>query len=237
MNRLFAGALGAGAAALALHASVARADVTFSAFGGDLAASAHFAQSGGDLVITLTNTSPVDVDAPMDVLTALFFDVNGPALLLTPMSGVLGPGSTVLFDDPPPGGVGGGEWEYEDSFGAPAPHGAQYGISSAGFSLFGGGVMFPGPNLDPPPNVDGLNYGITSAGDNPLTGNAAVTGGNPLIQNQVVFTLSGLPDGFDFGRIKRVNFQYGTDLTEPNIPEPVSALLLGLGGMLALRRR
>lgn len=237
MNRLLAGALGAGGAALALHASVARANLTFSAFSGDLVASVNFAQSGGDLVVTLTNKSAIDVDMPMDVLTAVFFDVNGPALSLTPTSAVLGPDSVVLFDDPPPGGVVGGEWEYEDSFDAPAPRGARYGISSAGFSLFGSGVIFPGPNLDPPPNINGLNYGITSAGDNPLTGNAAVTGGNPLIQDQVVFTLSGLPAEFDFGRIQRVNFQYGTDLSEPNIPEPVSALLLGLGGLVALRRR
>ena len=86
--------------------------------------------------------------------------------------------------------------------------------------------------------MDGLQYGLTSAGDNPLTGNAAVTGGFALIKNSVVFTLSGLLEGFDpaaLGSITNVNFQYGTNLTEPNVsgvtptPEPGTWVLMGTG--------
>jgi hypothetical protein len=125
--------------------------------------------------------------------------------------------------------------------------GADEGISSSGYGLFSG-ATFPGPNLEPPAALDGLQYGITSAGDNPFTGNAAVTGGNPLsknplIKNSVVFTLSGLPSGFDpltLNAITNVSFQYGTSLAEPNVlgggpgggapvPEPSSVLLLGSG--------
>jgi hypothetical protein len=116
------------------------------------------------------------------------------------------------------------------------------GISSAGFGIFGD-ANFGGANLDDPVAVDGLNYGITSDGDDTSTGNAAVTGANPLIKNQVVFLLDGLPDDFvpSEDTILHVRFQYGTNLTEPHnnngggiVPEPAfyqMAALLGLGGL------
>lgn len=218
-------------------AQSALADITFSASAGDLAASATFSVSGPNLTVTLVNTSLFDVDDPPDILTALFFDADCDPLNLTPVSALLGPGSVVHFDVPPPGGDVGGEWEWEESFGSPAPHGADYGISSSGFGLFGSGEMFGPGDLDPPPSVDGLNYGITSAGDNMATGNAQVTGNVPLIQNSVVFTLTGLPSGFSESCITNVNWQYGTGLDEPNIPEPTSALLLIVGATAMIGRR
>jgi hypothetical protein len=80
---------------------------------------------------------------------------------------------------------------------------------------------------------DGLDFSITLAGDIPWTGNGDV-GKNELIKNSVVFTLGGLPNGFKLGDISNVSFQYGTDLTEPNVqpqdvPEPSTVFLLGLG--------
>ena len=60
-------------AALA-SASAAGNPVTWTASQGSLAASAKFEVFGSDLVVTLTNTSLVDVFAPSDVLTAVFFD-------------------------------------------------------------------------------------------------------------------------------------------------------------------
>lgn len=226
-----------GAAAI-LFAAAASADLTVSASSGNLAASATFSVSGSNLTITLDNTSLYDVDDPPDILTALFFDADCAALDLSPVSALLGPGAVVHFDAAPPGGNVGAEWEWEESFSNPAPHGADYGISSSGFSLFGAGEMFGPGDLDPPANVDGLNYGITSTGDNLATGNAAVTGNVPLIQHSVVFTLSGLPVGFTESCITNVSFQYGTDLTEPNIPEPTTAILAGIGlCFIAGRRR
>lgn len=224
------------AGGLALCSSSALADIAFNASQGNLAAYANFSASGTTLTVTLTNTSASDVVIPAEVLTALFFDYNGAALNLTPVSALLNGGTVVHFDAPPPGGDVGGEWEWEESFANPAPHGSAYGISSSGFGLFGSGEMFGLSDLDPPTNVDGLNYGITSAGDNPATGNAQVTGNVPLIQNSVVFTLSGLPVGFNENLINNVSWQYGTGLNEPNIPEPASMLLLALGA-LTLRRR
>jgi hypothetical protein len=61
----------------------------------------------------------------------------------------------------------------------------------------------------------------------------------------VDFTLVGLPTNFDLSLIKNVRFQYGTDASEthfngtrlPEVPEPCTLALLGLGAApLAARR-
>ncbi len=195
--------------------------MTVTATSGNLAAEAIFTQSGSDLVVKLSNTSTYDVMNPAEVLTALFFTINGATL--TPVSAVLAPGSTTYFG--PTNSNVGGEWAYASGL----------GISSTGLGLFGSG-NFNGPNLQGPNSVDGLQYGLTSAGDNLSTGNAAVTGGFALTQNSVVFTLSGLPTDYDFSKITNISFQYGTALTEPNlppdnhkVPEPGTLMLLGSG--------
>src|SRR5262245_6108884 len=225
--------------AVAALSGASSASVIWSGSSGNLAALAEFAVVGSDLVVTLTNTSGFDVLVPADVLTAVFFDVSGPALTLSRTSAVIGPTSTVAFGTTDPGGVVGGEWAYTSGLvGTP---GGAYGISSAGLNLFGSGDVFPGSNLQGPAEPNGLQYGITSAGDNTGTGNAAVTGGNALIKNQVVFTLGGVGAGFDLNRISAVTFQYGTATgTEPSFPgtpTPGTLALLGLGGMVITRRR
>lgn len=222
-------------------AAPANASIIWSGTQASLAASAEFHASGTDLVVTLSNTSSADVGAPGDVLTGVFFKVSGASLLLNPASAVVPPTSTVLFGATEPGGGVGGEWAYRGDLSG-GPGNRDYGISSTGLNLFGPGDLFPGVNLQGPASPDGLQYGITSAGDNPAIGNAAVTGSNALIQNQVVFTFSGLPSGFDLSRINGVFFQYGTDLSEPgyngNIPAPVGGvLLLGALGWRTRRRR
>ncbi len=223
------------------------ASVTFSgsdSFG--RSASVSFVDSGSTLAVTLTNTSPADVMVPIDVLTGVFFDVVGsPAL--TRVSAILNAGSTVLFGTPDPGGVVGGEWAYKSGLSG-APGTATEGISSTGLGLFGPGNRFPGTNLQGPTSPNGLEYGITSAGDDSTTGNTPVTGTQALIKNSVVFTLSGFVAGSTFSN---VSFQYGTDLSEPNVPgnpdppggpnpgvpEPSSLLLAGVGMAFALRCR
>jgi len=214
------------------------ADLTFSDSQGSLAASAKFEVSGTDLIVTLTNTSAADALVPVDILTGLFFDVSGGALSLTQVSAVVPAGSFVHNGPTDPGGVVGGEWAYKTGL-AGGPGSASYGIGSAGFGLFGPADLFPGTDLQPPTSPDGLQYGVTSAGDNLATGNAPLTNGsNALIKNEVVFTLSGLPVGFDpMTQIGNVWFQYGTALDEPHFPEPASAMLLGLAAVGILRRR
>ncbi|MGE3107427.1 MAG: XDD4 family exosortase-dependent surface protein [Phycisphaerales bacterium] len=216
--------------------------ITVSGSSGSLSATARFENSGGNLVVTLTNNSSADVLVPADILTAVFFNVIS-GETLTPVSALLS-GSVVHFGSNGGGNVG-GEWGYAAGIGGPG--GATRGISSSGFGLFGSS-NFNGPDLDPPDALNGLNYGLTSTGDNVTTGNAPVTGGVPLIQDHVVFTLSGISAMFDpAASIRNVSFQYGTALTEPNVPGtpnngmiPLpSASVLGLAGIgiMASRRR
>lgn len=221
---------------LAVVCKPAAADsITFTGSSGTLAASATFEITGGQLVVTLANTSAADVMTPSDVLTAVFFSLPS-GVTLTPVSALVASGSQVFFG-PSNGGNVGGEWAY-----------ASQGASSAGFGIFGSG-NFNGPNLQGPPNgaVDGLQYGLTSAGDNLSTGNAAVTGGNALIQNSVVLTLA-VTGSLAATDVSNVTFQYGTALTEPSfpgnptVPEPGTVLLLGSGlaglsGLGVWRRR
>src|SRR5262245_20520295 len=84
---------------------------TSAASGANLSASATFDVVGGNLTVTLTNTSNDDVTVQGDVLTAVFFSVSGPALGLNSMAGsaVLAPGSGVYFGGTDPGDVVGGE--------------------------------------------------------------------------------------------------------------------------------
>ena len=228
--------------------SVEAAPITISGSSGDRAASATFDTSGTNLIVTLTNTSTSDALVPVDILTAVFFSLAGDPTL-SRVSAVLGAGSAVHFGGTDAGGVVGGEWAYLDGL-VGAPGGADEGISSSGFGLFGPFELFPGTNLQGPDSPNGLQYGITSAGDNLATGNAPVTGGEALIKNSVVFTLSGLPVGFNpaaLGAVTNVSFQYGTGLTEPNvpgvttgsvtIPEPATLSLFGVVLAVAAWRR
>jgi hypothetical protein len=235
--------------AVPVHAAVM--PVTFSGSSGSLSASAKFALVDGNLQITLTNTSSADVMVPTDVLTAVFFNLV-PQATLTRISAVLADGSTVLFGSADAGGVVGGEWAYKSGLSG-APGNAGLGVSSSGLDLFGPHDVFPGSNLQGPDSPDGIQYGITSAGDISTTGNSAVTGSNALIKNSVVFTF-GVPSDFDpTTSITGVQFQYGTCLGEvppipgtippsgdPSTPEPATFVIWSLlfgSGFLVWRRR
>jgi MYXO-CTERM domain-containing protein len=236
-SSLFARIAGCGIAAAAISAS-AMGNQVFTATAGTRSAQATFDVVGSNLQVTLSNISMDDVLVPIDVLTGVFFDISGSALSLSRVSAVLANGSTVAFGTTDPGNVVGGEWAYASGLSG-APHAAAYGIASAGFGLFGPGHMFPGNNLQGPASPNGLEYGITSMGDNLATGNTPVTGSQALIKHSVVFTLGGVGANFDLSRIGNVSFQYGTALDEPNIsvPTPGAAGVLALGAAGALRRR
>ncbi|MCC6125343.1 MAG: PEP-CTERM sorting domain-containing protein [Pirellulales bacterium] len=238
MIRLFSMILGI--AAVLVMASPAQA-VIFVSSSGSLSASADFSIVGGNLQVILTNTSTSDVLVPSEVLTAVFFDWPPSNPSLTRISAVLNAGSSVLFGTTDPGGVVGGEWAFKSGLSG-APGGSALGVSSAGFGLFAPSDVFPGTNLQGPAEPDGVQYGITSAGDNPATGNTPVTGSNALIKNSVVFTLGGLPAGADVSTLTNVQFQYGTALDETIVPEPLSVIvwtLLGASwaGLAVMRRR
>ena len=221
------------ALSLAWSGADAEASIMFEGSSGSLSASVEFDLSGSSLTAVLTNISLVDVIAPADVLCAVFFDIQGDPTL-TRVSAVLTAGATVFFGGTDPGNVVGGEWAYNWGLSG-APGGADQGISSVGLDLFGPPDLFPGTNLSGPGSPDGLQYGITSAGDNSATGNTPVTGGYELIHNSVTFTFTS-PDGFVLEDISNVYFQYGTSLDEPSFPsypEPGSLLLL-ISGVAAV---
>jgi len=226
-------------AGLLASTSARGASITYTGSQGDLEASVTFEIVGSDLFVTLTNISEADVLVPADVLTAVFFNIAGDPVL-TRDSAKLAGGSVVHFGGTDPGGVVGGEWAYRTGLSG-APGDNSQGISSTGLDLFGPPDLFPGSNLDGPASPGGLNYGITSAGDNVATGNTPVTGTTPLIQDAVLFTLGGVPEGMTLDDIDNVWFQYGTSLDEPSFhtPEPGTILLLAsaVGAFSILRRR
>ncbi|HWR53189.1 MAG TPA: PEP-CTERM sorting domain-containing protein [Bryobacteraceae bacterium] len=217
--------------------------VVFSGSSGELSASVSFDIIGGNLVANLSNTSDSDVLVPADVLTGVFFDITGDPLL-TRVSAQVADGSSVLFGTTDPTWGVGGEWAYSNAL-VGAPGGATQGISSSGLNLFGPAQLFAAANLQGPESPDGLQYGITSAGDNPATGNTPVTGANALTKSAVDFVLGGLPSNFSLASISNVSFQYGTALSEPSfpgtpggeVPEPSTVVLFATGIGLILAKR
>ena len=216
--------------------------ISFSFLQGTRAGNVDFVRSGSDLIVTLTNTSTFDALVPTDILTAIFFDIPSDPLLtrvsaLVPLSSsvlVVGTGANVTPGDRNVGG----EWAYKNNL---MVNGNNQGVSSVGLNIFGPGDLFPGPDLVPPTTPDGINLGITSAGDNILTGNGGIQG-QWLTKNAVVFTLSGY-SGEPDADIDSVRFQYGTALDETSIivPEPGTLVLssLAVAGLAvsSLRRR
>jgi len=230
-------------------------DQTFYGSSGNLSASVRFEQraaAGGDLIITLVNTSSFDVNNAGQVLTALFFNID-PTGVLTKKTAVLGAGSTVLYGGGTDTGGGvGGEWGFKTGLTGTSFGNTILGISSAGLGLFSASDAFGGSNLGGPGKVggnpgsfNGVEYGITSAGDVAATHNGSIGTANPVIKNSVVFTFS-LTAGYVLGGIEDVNFQYGTGLGEIHVsavPEPTTmiagALLLlpfGASTLRVLRR-
>ena len=187
-------------------------------------------QTGGgyNLQIVLSNTRNADMLYERQLLTALFFYNQGTNL--TPVSALLN-GSTVyeqgdaISPQPTSGNVG-GEWAYR-TFTSGLPHGADAGISSAGFSdpVSFGKYNFNGSNLAGPDSVDGGQYGILSMGDDPSTKQSAGIYNNPEIKYFAIFQLA-LPANVNTWVLdtNKVSFQYGTEFPgDPNLhaPHPV----------------
>jgi len=199
-----------------------------------------FQNSGGNLVVTLSNTATERASAPGQVLTTLFFAANGETLSLTPVSAILPAGSdaygkdvTTLigydrhgrpiydthFDRTVPWHITavGGEWAYKADTGVNPPDPDPiYGIGSAGLGVFAPTDRFPPlTNLWGPDSVDGVQFGIIPAVDDLSSSNGGLQ--VPLIRNTVVFTLSGLGTAEPGDIINEVGFQYGTALDEPRV--------------------
>jgi hypothetical protein len=211
---------------------------TWSASSGSLAASATFTTwNDGTLTVLLQNTSAADAAVPTDILTALFWD---PRSSLTPLSAVLGPGSTVKN---PPSGYSGPDLGSQYAFKAADAGSVVLGASSIGSGYFGPGDLFPHPggtiNASQGNPPDGLPYGITSASDTAGNDNGGVSG-TALVKNSVLFTFSIAGGVYDLSQVNNVSFQYGTQIGENVlVPEPTTmiagALLLLPFGASTLR--
>jgi hypothetical protein len=235
------------------------APILFSASGAGqsgitISASALFEITGTSLKITLKNTGDTSgttlKDLSANTLTGLFFDLPQ-GITLTPVSAKIAKGDLVqgsYCDIGPCNGNTtnvGGEFAYNTgSFGT---HAGNHGIASSGY--INKLPNFNGSNLDSPNSPDGINFGIISAITatnlfKPETGNMT---SNPLIEEQVVFTMTIAGGALLESQISNVSFQYGTDLSEPKlppgvtppppVPEPAALILLGIGVAAAVRRR
>jgi len=184
--------------------------------GKPLSATVTFDIVSGRLVATITNTSPADVTDPSEVLTALFFKVKNEPVL-TPYSALLANygqtgGSKVIGGADGAGNIG-GEFAYKAAIAGPL--GANRGISAANYGTLFSNANLRGSNLGGTGlgNVDGINYGLTSAGDSATT---ALT--EPVIQNSVVIQLTPSVQFNPKTDITNVSFQYGASLTDRNLP-------------------
>jgi hypothetical protein len=212
--------------------------------GETLAASATFSVSNLDLIVTLSNTSTYDPMVANDILTGIFFTIDGDPKL-TPESAEVAPASSVVGRTMPPGFTGdvGSQWAYRNDL-VGAPNGTDEGISTASLRWFGPRDLFPYEKIRGIGSFGGVSFGLTTLNDLPGNDRAGLRN-QPVIQNSVVFTFAGLPEDFSVSDISHVTFQYGTDLRAPEldamangVPEPPTMALVvaGILGALVARK-
>jgi hypothetical protein len=225
--------------AAALIAGNAQAATEFGFSQGDLSAKVTFEAVGDTLIVTLENTATADVAVPTDVLTGVFFDIEGFGGALTGESALLTEvmASSVLFGS----GLGDTGDGYNGAGDIGSEAGYRIGASSeiAGLGDHAIGMVgmddflgvntrfdqVAGHNLQGPDSPNGIQYGIVNSGYTG-GGNSPIDGPNALITSGVIFTFSGF-SGLREADISNIAFNYGTGLNP--IPEPSAALVFSLG--------
>ncbi len=248
-------------AALLLAATIAPAKAalytTSGVIGGNnVAASADVQVSGSNFTIALKNISSTNMlEAPTNTLTGLAFKFAGGPVALTPASATSPSaifGSTFCNINAC-GGTSvnvGAEVGYQQflTLAGLGITGAQV-IGSAGYvttGIVGNLGNFGGVNLESPVSLNGIEFGIVSNAAGPFNGGLS---NQALIRDTLVLVLSGNLAGADLATLS-VDFLYGTapeaslhgvfqNGGNQNVPEPISAALLGVGlvGLAAVRRR
>jgi hypothetical protein len=209
---------------------------------GNLSAEVDFSQAGNVLTVTLKNldthvygNTNNDHLLSSEVLTGVFFSINGVSSLSNPSSA----SGTLLNNS---GNVVADGWAYSMSTLTKTP-GGSLGIVSAGYSD-PGHANFQGGNGSA---LDGYDFGIVGSGYTAGNRIGGDTHGQVVVDQTATFTVtlssSTALTGSDFSKI---SFQYGTQLSEPNIsggpvtpnfgvvPEPSSLTLLGMGAICSL---
>jgi hypothetical protein len=205
--------------ALVIASQVPRAEaITFAGSSGNLSASADFQLNGDILTLKLTNTSSKDVLAPTDLLTGVFFNASKSLNLV---SATLGLGSKVYQNgyasilqplNVSVASLNGG-WQYQSNISDSNLKGINQGIGTAGFGIFNGNLTGNGNQFD---------YGLLSASSN-LTANAnKPVKETSLIENSLVFTFLGA-SSLTESSFNNVIFQYGTNLSEPQLAGKTTA--------------
>jgi len=218
---------------------------SFSANNGVQSAAATFTfdQSQGTLSIQLTNT--MTANAGPNWLTGLYFDLGGsPALGAASAAGDLcrfHGTDQIHYEAHTTGQL----WAMRDDLNGALPFGGmQYGLSCVGAGVFSAADMIEPGGPHPQPNgVDGGIVGDFSGVTVPM---GHQKGGLPFVIGAATFQFL-LPQGFDFdsANVSNVAFHFGSGYDEvvmlvPEIiplPAPVFMTMIGLAGVMVLRRR
>ncbi len=197
--------------------------------GANASGSATFTITGNTLTLVLTNSTAPRTTAQGNALTGVTFDITPGSPVLSLTGTAMTAGSLLWNSKTSSTSSAALAGSWTNVLGG-SPLG-EYGVATTGFNgRFNGGSISLG-NASP-------NHGIVSAGT--FDGTNVSFGGSqfPFIQNSMTFTFSGV-SGIGESQINNVKLLFGTDGTGviTTTPAPGAAVLTGIAGLAATRRR
>ncbi len=207
----------------------------------------------GKLQITLTNTGTSDEYSAAHVLTDISFNMDGVDFAVAGSKVVVGPGGELSYQDSSKQREAAGfdvsaEWGLARNVILASEAGDPIGpfafcVTATSPLEYGGEEFeaepFAAGSLGGPPRLDGADFGLI----NPESRNHNGIKNMDMILSSVVITLSpvdGLLSESDLARISGATFSFGSDhvgivgIRDAVIPEPVSLIVWGLLGSLAV---